>query len=175
MSLAFFVSNGVEDLLPYPAPEIVWATREWDRMGGGVYEGVALTQSQQNVEITRSHTDAFNRRDLDGILQLYDPDGEVDLSRSPGLQAGIFRGRVAVRAFWSTFFEAWERMIVSVDEYIDCGESVVVPTRTRFWGREGIEVEAYGVFVVILRDGRIVVWRLFRELDEALKAVGLEP
>jgi ketosteroid isomerase-like protein len=127
--------------------------------------------SEENLEIARRHTDAFNGRDLDGILQNYAPDAEVDMSRSPGLQAGIYRGREAVRAFWSTFFEAWERMIVSVDEYIDCDESVVVPTRTRFWGRDGIEVEAYGVFVVILRDGRIVVWRLFRELDEALKAV----
>jgi ketosteroid isomerase-like protein len=61
-------------------------------------------------------------------------------------------------------------MTVSVDQYIDCDESVVVPTRTRFWGREGIEVEAYGVFVVTLRHGRIVQWRLFRDRAEALKA-----
>ena len=128
----------------------------------------------ENVEIIRRGIDAFNRRDLDELLQGYDPDAEVDLSRSPGLQAGIYRGREAVRAFWNTFFEAWERMTVSVDEYIDCGESVVVPTRTRFWGREGIEVEAYGVFVVILRDARIVVWRLFRQLDEALNTARLE-
>jgi ketosteroid isomerase-like protein len=125
------------------------------------------------VEIVRRVTDAFNRRDLDGILQDADLEVKVDLSRSPGLQAGIYRGREAVRAFWSTFFEAWERMTVSVDKYTDCGESVVVPTQTRFWGREGIEVEAYGAFVVTLRDGRIVEWRLFRELHEALEAAGL--
>jgi hypothetical protein len=50
----------------------------------------------------------------------------------------------------------------------------VVPNRTHFWGRDGIEVVAYGVTVVTLRDGRIVEWRLFRERAEALKAVGLE-
>jgi len=130
--------------------------------------------SQENVEVVRRHRDAFNRSDLDGILQTYAPDAEVDFSRSPGVEGGIYRGRQQIREFWSTFVEFWERMSVSEDQYIDCGETVVAPARTHFWGRDGIEVEAYGVFVVTLRDGRIIQWRLFRELGEALKEVGLE-
>jgi ketosteroid isomerase-like protein len=130
--------------------------------------------SQQNVEIVRRGIDAFNRRDLDAIALDVDPDAEVDWSRSPGVEAGIYHGHPACRDFWSTFFDTWERMTVSVDEYIDCGETVVVPNRTHFWGRDGIEVDAYGVTVVTLRDGRIVEWRLFRERAEALKAVGLK-
>jgi ketosteroid isomerase-like protein len=174
MSLAFFASNSEEGLLPYPAPDIVWETRAWDRTEGGVYEGVAETVSQQNVEVIRRSMDAFNRRDVDGILREWDPDAEVDWSRSAGVEEGIYRGHRALRDFWNTFIEMWERLLVSADEFIDCGESVVVPTRTRFWGREGIDVEAYGVFVVTLRHGRIVQWRLFRDRAEALKAVGLE-
>jgi ketosteroid isomerase-like protein len=129
---------------------------------------------EQNVEIIRRGIDAFNRRDLDEVLRTYDPDAEVDWSRSPGVEAGIYRGREAIRGLWNTFLETWERVTVSVDEFIDCGESVVLPCRTQFWGRDGIEVEAYGVFVATLRDGRIVVYRLFHERAEALKAVGLE-
>jgi len=129
--------------------------------------------SRENVEVVRRHRDAFNRRDLDRILQTYAPDAEVDFSRSPGVEAGIFRGRQEIREFWSTFVETWEQMIVSEDEYIDCGETVVAPARTHFWGRDGIEVEAYAAFVVTLRDGLIVHWRLFRERAEALGAVGL--
>ena len=172
MALAF-ATDSEQDLLPYSAPDIVWDTREWDRMGGGVYEGVAETVSQQNVEVVRRHRDAFNRRDLDAILRDYDPGAELDWSHSPGVEAGVYRGREAIREFWSTFFERWERVIAYADEYIDCGESVVSPSRTHFWGRSGIEVEAYGVFVVTLRDGRIVRWRLFRKLADALKALGL--
>jgi ketosteroid isomerase-like protein len=125
------------------------------------------------VEIIRRGIDAFNRRDLDELLQTYDPDAEVDWSRSPGLEAGIYRGRQAVRDFWNTFLATWERVTVSVDEFIECGESVVVPSRTHFRGRNGIEVDAYGVFVVTLRDGRVVEWRLFGDRAEALEAVGL--
>jgi ketosteroid isomerase-like protein len=98
----------------------------------------------------------------------------VDWSRSPGVEAGIYRGREAIGDLWNTFFETWEGLTLSVDEFAECGESVVVPSRTHFWGRDGIEVEARGVFVVTLRDGRIVQWRLFRERAEALKAVGLK-
>ena len=130
--------------------------------------------SQENVEIVRRTVDAFNRRDLDAAGQDMDPDVEVDWSRSPGVEAGICRGGRAVRDFWNTFLQTWERIAVSVDEFIDCGESVVVPNRTHFWGRDGIEVEAYGVSVVTVRDGRIVYWRLFRELEDALKSVGVE-
>ena len=130
--------------------------------------------SQQNVEIVRRGIDAFNRRDLDAIALDVDPDAEVDWSRSPVVEAGIYQGHPACWDFWSTFFDTWERMTVSVDEYIDCGETVVVPNRTHFWGRDGIEVDAYGVTVVTLRHGRIVEWRLFRERAEALKAVALE-
>jgi taurine dehydrogenase small subunit len=129
--------------------------------------------SEENVEIVRRYTDAFNRRDLDGILQFYDPEAEVDWSRSSGVEAGIYRGHRAVRDFWTRFLETWEGVEASVDEFIDCGESVVVPSRTHFRGRDGIEVKAYGVFVVTLRDGRIVEWRLFRERAEALRALEL--
>jgi ketosteroid isomerase-like protein len=129
--------------------------------------------SQENEEVIRRNIEAFNRRDLDELLQTYDPNAEVDWSRSPGVEAGIYRGREAIGDLWSTFFETWERLTLSVDEFIDCGKSVVVPSSTHFWGRDGIEVEARGVFVVTLRDGRIVQWCLFRERAEALKAVGL--
>jgi ketosteroid isomerase-like protein len=81
--------------------------------------------TEENVEIVRRHHDAFNRRDLDGIVQTYDPDAEVDFSRSPGIEAGIYRGRRAAQDFWNTFFETWKRAIVSADEHIDCGETVI--------------------------------------------------
>jgi len=68
----------------------------------------------------------------------------------------------------------FDRISVAVDELIECGQHVVVPNRTRFYGREGIEVEAQSVYVVTLREKRIVEWQLFQTRAEALKAVGLE-
>jgi ketosteroid isomerase-like protein len=129
--------------------------------------------SQENVEIVRKAIDAFVHRDLDAAVRDNDADVEVDFSRSRGLEAGIYHGHEDVRAFWSRFLDAFDRFSVSVDEFIECGEHVVVPNRTCFRGREGIEVEAQSAYVVTLRDGRIVEWRLYQTSTEALKAVGL--
>jgi ketosteroid isomerase-like protein len=130
--------------------------------------------SEENVEIVRKAIDAFVGGDLDAAVRDNDSDVEVDFSRSHGIEAGVYHGTEDVRAFWSNFFDAFDRISVAVDEFIDCGDHVVVPNRTRFCGREGIEVEAQSVFVVTLRKKRIAEWRLFQTRADALKAVGLE-
>src|SRR5436309_4136628 len=101
--------------------------------------------SQENVEIVRQAFDAFNQRDLDAALRDLDPEVELDWSRSRGPEAGIYHGYEASRAFWNTFFEMFDRVIVSPNEFIECGEHVVVPNRLTLWGRDGIKVEAQSV------------------------------
>ncbi len=128
--------------------------------------------SQENVEIVRAYVEAFNARDMEALLELCDPEVEVDWSRSRGLEARIYRGREAVRGFWNTFFQTFDRVTVSPDEFIECGEHVVVPNRAHVWGRDGVKVEARSVLVWTLRKGRVVEHRLYQERAEALEAVG---
>jgi ketosteroid isomerase-like protein len=127
----------------------------------------------QQVDVVRRAIDAFNERDLDAALRDLDPDGEIDWSRSRGLDAGIYRGYDACRNFWSSFLDMFCRVTVAAHEFIDSGDHVVVPNRTRMWGRDGIEVATRSVYVVTLRHGRIVEWVLYQEKAEALEAVGL--
>jgi ketosteroid isomerase-like protein len=129
--------------------------------------------SQENVEIVRAFVEAFNARDMEALLELCDPEVEVDWSRSRGLEARVYVGREAVRAFFNTFSQTFDRVIVSPDEFIECGEHVVVPNRGHFWGRDGVKVEARSVLVWTLRKGRVVEHRLYQERAEALEAVGL--
>jgi ketosteroid isomerase-like protein len=130
--------------------------------------------SQENVEVVRRAIDAFNQRDLDAAVRDSDPDVVLDWSRSPGVEAGIYHWYRASRDFWSRFLDMWDRLVVEPDEIIDCGESVVVPNRTLLWGRDGIHAETRAAFVVRVRNGRILEWRLYMARAEALKAVGLE-
>jgi ketosteroid isomerase-like protein len=48
--------------------------------------------SEENVEIVRRHTKAWNRRDLKTWLALFHPDAELDWSRSRGPLKGVYRG-----------------------------------------------------------------------------------
>ena len=118
--------------------------------------------------------EAYNRRDLDAAFRDVDPEIELDWTRSRGVQAGIYRGIQASRDFWRNLLEMFDPLINTPDEFIECGEHVVVPFQTRLWGRDGIKVETHAAVVVALRSGRIVEWRLYQERDEALKAVRLE-
>jgi ketosteroid isomerase-like protein len=129
--------------------------------------------SEANVEVVRRAIDAFNERDLDAALRDVDPEVEVDWSRSRGVEAGIYRGYEAVRSFWTTFIDTFDLVTITPDEFIDCGDYVVVPNRGRAWGRDGIEVPARSVAVVTLRHGRIVRWCLYQEKAEALEAARL--
>jgi hypothetical protein len=68
--------------------------------------------------------------------------------------------------------EIFGPMVVYPDEFIAGGEHVVVPDQTRFRGRDGIEIEASCVSVATLGEGRIVAWKLYHEMAEALEAMG---
>jgi ketosteroid isomerase-like protein len=129
--------------------------------------------SQENVEVVRRAFDAFNQRDVDEMVRDWDPEVEVDWSRSRGPEAGIYRGQEAVLGLWTTFFAMFDRATVSADEFIECGEHVVVPNRADFRGRDGVRVGAKSVLVTTFRSGRIVKWCLYQERAEAFEAVGL--
>src|SRR6476659_8374752 len=98
--------------------------------------------SRENVEIVRRSIDAFNRRDLDLAGQDWDAEAVLDWSRSEGVDAGIYRGQEAIRAFWGGWLQMFDQFDLKADEFLDRGEHVVVPNLTRLRGRGGVEVEA---------------------------------
>ena len=129
--------------------------------------------SQENVEVVRRAIEAFSTGDLDAAVQDADPAIEVDWSKSRGVEAGVYHGLAETRQFWATFHDAFERIVVLPDEFIEHGDHVIVCDRSRMWGRDGIEVAARNVTVATVRDGRIIAWQLCRDRGEALKTVGL--
>jgi ketosteroid isomerase-like protein len=130
--------------------------------------------SEENVEIVWRSIDAFNRRDLDLAGQDWDAEAVLDWSRSEGVDAGTYRGRETIRAFWGAWLEMFDQFDFKPTEFIEGGEHVVIPNLTRLRGRDGVEVEARSVLVATVREGRIVAWRIYQDRAEALKAVGLE-
>jgi ketosteroid isomerase-like protein len=59
------------------------------------------------VELTRASVDAFNRGDLEWLLERIDEDFVFDWSRSRGPLAGVYHGRAGLTEFlreqWETF------------------------------------------------------------------------
>jgi SnoaL-like domain len=64
--------------------------------------------SEENVELVRQAYEAWNRGDLEWLLDHLDPDGEFRTEqRFPDTEA-IYRGREGFTQFWNTFRDPWE-------------------------------------------------------------------
>src|SRR5215208_1473362 len=96
------------------------------------------------VELARASVEAFNRGDLEWLLERIDDDFEFDWSRSRGPLAGVYRGRSGLTEFLREQWETFETFHMEALEYIDCGRFVVVPNRVSAQGRNGIDVSGAG-------------------------------
>jgi ketosteroid isomerase-like protein len=126
--------------------------------------------SQEAVEIVRRVYEAAARRDVATVLELYDPDVELDNTRLE-IAGGVYHGHDGLRTFFREWHEAWERIEYDFDELIDAGGHVVAVVTRRGRGRaSGAEVELQVALVWTVREGKIVrvVW--FETREDALEA-----
>jgi ketosteroid isomerase-like protein len=134
--------------------------------------------SQENVEIVRQIYDAAARRDREAILDLYDPEVEIDVSRThralmDPLYAGS--GHDAIRRWSREWHEAWESIDYEVEELIDAGDDVICVVTARGRGKSsGAPVEfPHHAGRWSIRNGRVVRVDWFQSRAEALEAAGL--
>jgi ketosteroid isomerase-like protein len=130
--------------------------------------------SLENVEIVRRTTDAYNRHDLDGIVEHWAPDAVLDWSNSRGLEAGVYRGHDEIRAFTQRFLATWDEVRLELGEPMEAAADVlVVENVTHLRGRDGIETQARSAWVLTFRDGQQISLTLYQTKQEALEAAGL--
>ena len=129
--------------------------------------------SQENVEIARAGYKAFNRGDIDGLLDLCAPD--IEWRDFAAIDSETVTGKAAIRAYFETVMEAWEEIRREPQEIIDLGgDRVLVVAHLTGRGKgSGIEVDARGADLLTFGGGRLVCWMAYADRAEALEAVGL--
>jgi hypothetical protein len=128
--------------------------------------------SQENVELVRERFDAYNRGDTAGMIALTDIDAKW-WDRADDPWATVHHVRDACMQHLAEITEDAELRVEAL-EYIDGGDLVVVPVRLVGHGRtSGVPFDEKEVHVFRLRDGLVIETREYRELGEALQAVGL--
>jgi ketosteroid isomerase-like protein len=132
--------------------------------------------SRENVEIVQRVIDAHERGDLATVFAAYDPAIEWHIDRLPHFDfEDAYHGHEGVRAFWRSWYAAWETVSFEYGEFIDAGDSVVSILSQRMRGREsGVELEWSSYAQVwTLHRGRVARVEFFPTAEEALEAVGL--
>ena len=134
----------------------------------------ARAVSKENVELIRRSYDGFNRRDLAATDELLHPDFELDFSNSLGPERGVYTGEEGLRRVFEPYWDAFDSISIEPERFIGTADVIIAVVRARGRGKgSGVEVDARGPHMWSFRDGKIVGFRLFQELEEALEAAGL--
>lgn len=114
---------------------------------------------------------AWNRRQLDALMDLWAHDGELaGLDGSP--EPGPWIGRAAIRARYESLRAPWRRDVVDAREFLVTGDLVLVPLRWRAWDAGGGLVHSHEqTHLWALRGGLFVRQQPFRDHDAALGAM----
>jgi ketosteroid isomerase-like protein len=130
--------------------------------------------SQENAEIVRRGFAAYNRRDLDGILENWAPDAVLDWSNSRGFDAGVFRGHDEIRAFWQRLLEAFDEVRLEIDDPLEVEDGLFLVENVAYLrGRDGIEVQARSALLITIWDGETTSLTLYQTKQEALEAAAV--
>src|SRR6476659_4958675 len=125
--------------------------------------------SQENVETIKAGFAAYNRGDMDALVELYDPDAVFET-----LLLGTHHGNEAIRLIYEENRKTLSGYDVVPVELIDAGDKVVAVAQTVGAGTVSqISVEDRFAFVFTFKGERVVREQAFRNKEEALEAVGL--
>ena len=109
--------------------------------------------SASTAETVSRFNEAFNRHDVDAIMDMMTDDCVFENTR-PTPEGERIEGQEAVRAFWKRFFERSPSARFTTEEMIAAGDRCVV--RWRYdWVRDGNAGHVRGVDVFRVRGERV--------------------
>ena len=131
--------------------------------------------SEENVERAKRAVEALNRGDIDSAVESFAPDAVLqDLQNAPD-QPVTVEGVEAIRQALSLWVDAFDKLQVDIDEYVDTPNAVICAAHWQGQGRSsGISIDVHQFDRYEFGDGRIVRAILgFRSKSDALEAAGL--
>ena len=121
-------------------------------------------------EIVQRAFEAFSRDDIDGVLELCDPEIVV---RDPQRTGTTFRGPDGLRQFFAEWMENWEEYRSEPVELTEIEGEILVRAHQTGKGRlSGIEIGQDLFLIVRLRDGKFVEYRIYTTREDALASIG---
>lgn len=130
--------------------------------------------SQENLEAVRQAFDAFNRGDIEGVVEICDPAVEwFPPAELPGVSA--YHGHPGVRQAAADMLDVFGDLRAEPERLIEAGDRVVVLFLWHGHGKgSGVSLDLFGeqatVFTMRNRKATRVQWYVDR--SEALEAAG---
>jgi uncharacterized protein len=109
--------------------------------------------SEDAIALVKRAYDALSRRDLEMIATLAAPDVELVDPDLPG--GGAFHGREGIRQFVKQWLEAFEELVVEVEDLVPVGGRIVACLHQHGRSTSGVPVELRDAHVWTIVDGRV--------------------
>jgi ketosteroid isomerase-like protein len=131
--------------------------------------------SQKNVEISRALIEHWNDGERSSLLECLDPAAELQSPLS-SVVGEPYRGHAGFQQWLADLEEQFAEWRITPEDVRDLGEQVMTISRINARGRSSdVELEFRTAVVVRFgNDDRVTSARIYADVDEALKAVGLE-
>lgn len=128
---------------------------------------------ESEAEIARRGVEAFNRGDVDELIERADPELRLVPVRSL-LEGGEYRGHEGIRKYIDDMDEDWQRREIVIDEITDAGDGVLVLGTFKAVGRSGNEVNQPIAWHTRYRDGKLLSLVAYTDQESALESLGLQ-
>jgi ketosteroid isomerase-like protein len=135
--------------------------------------------SQENVELVReinalAGPSTIDDQSLHRLFELFSPEVHIDVSRRV-FNPATYDGYEGLRRFRDDAREVWDELSFTTERVIEQGDLVIEVVTLRGRGRgSGVEVKTTVARVWTIHGGRVVRVVGYEDVDEALRAVGLE-
>ncbi len=133
--------------------------------------------SQENVAAFIRGIEAFNQRNVEGVLEVMDVEVEwhpVLLDTLLGGDPTVYCGHDGIRELLRVVFDSFSELRFEVTETRDLGERMSAIGSVRGRGRiSGAETDSPFAWLVEFRTGKAVWVRSYLDPHEALEAAGL--
>ena len=97
--------------------------------------------SQENVELFRQALEAYNRRDIEPMLETWHPDAEWYPFTAAVEGDEAYHGREGLRQWWANIDATFEEFEASLDEIRDLGDAVLALGHLHARFRSGVDLD----------------------------------
>jgi ketosteroid isomerase-like protein len=125
-----------------------------------------------DVMVVKAVFAAFAERDVEGVLELIDPEVEfIAMTNDFAGRTEPYRGHEGIREYFRDVARVWDDLRLTPRDYRDVGGAVLVTGRVSARSAARIVHGSTG-WIWRVRDGRVVYGRVYASAAEAERAAG---
>jgi ketosteroid isomerase-like protein len=124
-------------------------------------------RANQNVEVVQRIFDALQRRDVEGMLPVCDPELEF-ISLIGAVEGRSSHGHEGMRMFVADLSQAWDVWQPVAEHFESAGDAVLAIGQTHLRGKgSGVEIEISWGQVFRFRNGKVLWSRIYSDRADA--------